>query len=421
MALRAYAWRLLAAAGSLLVACAAEPPPSILLVTLDTLRRDHVGVYASEGGAPGDLTPQLDALAAEGLVHDAGYTTMPTTGPAHLSLLTGLHPSEHGSRRNGEPLLPEHAARDAARVLREHGYATAAFVTSKVLGREPMGVEGFEVHEAPALRRAGSAAVDAALAWLDAEPRRPVLLWVHLYDAHAPYGSPQEKRSADRSRFPRGFVPPEPYASPAERRVMAERYARGVRAADRALGRLVTGARKRLATPPLVIVVSDHGESLDEHLDARGYGYDHGEYLDPEVVTIALVLAGPGVVPGRSPGPASIRDLHTTLLEAAGVGDPDARREERRDLRTPSDAPRVVRIERRTFASETRASVGLHAAAAADGETLVVVAESGEPSTPADGASPGLLEAARAGLARAAPRPIDPELREALEALGYAE
>ena len=80
-------------AALILTACNEAPrAPSVLLVTLDTLRRDHVGAYGSDAG----LTPNLDALAAEGLVHDAAYTTMPTTGPAHLSLFTGLHPSEHG-------------------------------------------------------------------------------------------------------------------------------------------------------------------------------------------------------------------------------------------------------------------------------------------------------------------------------------
>jgi arylsulfatase A-like enzyme len=98
-------------AASTLVACAGEPPPSILLVTLDTLRRDHVGAYGSTMG----LTRELDAFAANALVHDAAYTTMPTTGPAHASLFTGLLPSEHGSLQNGRHLSREHAKREAPR------------------------------------------------------------------------------------------------------------------------------------------------------------------------------------------------------------------------------------------------------------------------------------------------------------------
>ena len=88
--------------------------PNILLVTIDTLRRDHVGAYGDGRG----LTPNLDALAATGLVHERAYTTMPTTGPAHLSAFTGLYPSEHGARSNGEPLPPRFASRELAQRMR---------------------------------------------------------------------------------------------------------------------------------------------------------------------------------------------------------------------------------------------------------------------------------------------------------------
>ena len=85
---------------ALALGCAQEPPPSLVLVTLDTLRRDHVGAY----GAARGLTPHLDALAAAGRVHERAFTTMPTTAPAHASVFTGLMPREHGVLRNGDPL-----------------------------------------------------------------------------------------------------------------------------------------------------------------------------------------------------------------------------------------------------------------------------------------------------------------------------
>jgi len=169
-----------------------------------------------------------------------------------------------------------------------------------------------------------------------------------------------------------------------------------------------------------VVVVADHGENFAEHLAERGWAWDHGEYLDPESVAIPLVVTGPGVVPGRSPGTVSIRDLYTTLLEAAGLRDPDAAREGRRDLRQASDDDRVVRIERRTFDSQVPDSVRRHAAAAADGEHLVVVGEDGAPTTAAG--PDGLLELARDGLVPQEPaRDLSPETRKALEELGYAE
>jgi arylsulfatase A-like enzyme len=122
-------------------ACVGAPAdPSILLVTIDTLRRDHVGAYGDERG----LTPNLDALAATGLVHERAYTTMPTTGPAHLSVFTGLYPSELGARRNGEPLPSRFAPRELAKRLRERGYTTAAFVTARLIANKHTGLRGFE-------------------------------------------------------------------------------------------------------------------------------------------------------------------------------------------------------------------------------------------------------------------------------------
>ncbi len=412
----------LALACLVLLACG-EPSPSVLLVTLDTLRRDHVSAY--EGART--QTPHLDALAAEGLVHDAAYTTMPTTGPAHLSLFTGLHPSEHGSRRNGEILPEQFARRELGVVLRQLGYATAAFVTTSLIDQRATGLRGFDVYDVPqGVLRHGENAVDAALGWLDSERRRPVFLWVHIYDPHSPYGSADEKRRSfpvDASRY--GWVKAARYANEAERRTMTERYARGVQSADRALGRLVEGVRERLAQPPLVIVVADHGEVLDEHLDERGFAFDHGEFLDPESVAIPLLVAGPGVTPGRSAGTASIRDLYTTILATTGFGDADAAAEGRRDLRVPSDAPRIVRIERRFFLMRVNEQVRTHATAAADGERLVIVGEDG--SSPAEGQADAkeLLRAARDSLANLGPRrtlrPIDPRTRKALKQLGYAE
>ena len=127
---------LLALLALLAPACSRPPPgPSILFVSIDTLRTDHVGAYGDERG----LTPNLDALAAGGLVHERAYTTMPTTGPAHLSAFTGLYPSEHGARSNGEPLPQRFSSRELAHRLRQRGYATAAFVTTRLMAISPTG------------------------------------------------------------------------------------------------------------------------------------------------------------------------------------------------------------------------------------------------------------------------------------------
>jgi arylsulfatase A-like enzyme len=403
-------------------ACAAEPP-SLVVVTLDTVRRDHVGAY---GGARG-LTPHLDALAQRGLVFEHAFTTMPTTGPAHASLFTGLFPSEHGSLANGEPVTEEAARGSLALLLRERGYASAAFVTTRLLAPAATGLPGFEVYDAPrGALRPGAEAVDAALAWLAHEPRRPVLLWVHLYDAHAPYGTPDEKRRG----FPvdprlHGFVDPSRFADPAERARWADRYAAGVREADAALGRLVAGLAGLLEPEPFLVVAADHGESLDEHLATRGYAFDHGEFLDEEVVRIPLVVAGPGVAAGRSRDAVSIRDLHPTLLGVAGTGASAGPGAGARDLRAAHGGPRVVAVERRRSGPGEPTLEPAHAAAAFDAENGVIVGPDGAPLPgPAPPDAELLAAARRHALGARPPAPrgaASPELAEALRSLGYAE
>jgi arylsulfatase A-like enzyme len=351
---------------------------------------------------------------------------MPTTGPAHLSIFTGLLPRDHGALENAAPLPAEQRGRDLAARLAARGFATAAFVTSRLLAPPATGLEGFEVYEAPrGALRPGAEAVAAALAWLRVERRRPVFLWVHLYDAHAPYGDADTKRRS----FPvdgrlYGFVDPLGLSA-AERARMAALYRDGVASADAALGALLAGVDAELGPgAALVVVAADHGESLDERLDERGYAYDHGEFLDPECVEVPLVVAGPGVAAGRSPRAVSLRDVYTTLLEAGGAGDPDARREGRVDLREAARGERAVGIERRALGRRERAEVRSHRAAATDGRALVVVDEAGAHS----GGDPDRedLEALARTLAGAerAPRrlpDVDPEIREALRSLGYSE
>jgi len=415
---------LLAGVALALLACG-EPPPSIVLVTLDTIRCDHLGLY----GGPPELSPHLDALGARGLVHEAAYTTMPTTGPAHLSIFTGLYPSEHGSLANGEPVGGQHRPRELARRLRSRRYATAAFVTSPLLQPRATGLVGFEIYDSPrGLLRPGEDAARGALAWLDAERRRPVFLWLHLYDAHSPYGSADEKgRSFPVEPGRYGWVDRGLYADAEERRKTEQRYARGVRDADAALGQLLDELPGRIDPAPLVLVTGDHGEALGELLATRGYAYDHGEFLDAETVCVPLVVAGPGVAPGRSSGAVSLTDVYATLLGVAGNPDPPGSAErEARDLRTASADRRIVAVERRRVGPRVPASVRAHGAAAFDGAGGVIVGAESVP--PSEGADPRTTELFRAALLRyrataqhlATPR-VDPALADALQSLGYAE
>jgi choline-sulfatase len=284
-------------------AAAPHDPPSLVLITLDTTRADHVG--RNVAGRP--VTPHLDALAGGGTRFTHALTSSPLTLPAHCSLMTGLDPPAHGVRDNGTSALPSDLP-TLASVLAARGYATAAFVSSRVLDRRFGLARGFGVYDDDAVaeevggqgypERDAAAVTEAALAWAArAAPGRPFFLWIHYYDPHAPYEPP-------------GF----PANAPA-----AERYAGEVAFVDREAGRLLA-ALPRAAGRLVVAVAGDHGEMLGEHGEK-----EHGVFLYRAALEVPLILSGAGVPAGRSVDRAvGTRALASTLLTLLGF-DAEAR------------------------------------------------------------------------------------------------
>ena len=181
-------------------------PRNLLLISIDTLRADHLGCY----GYAAAQTPRLDALARSGLRFETATTVVPLTLPAHSSLMTGTFPAWHGVRDNGGFYLGDDQV-TLAEVLREKGYRTGGFVGAFVLDRRWGIAQGFDrffddfdldkfadAASMDSIQRPGAQVVDQALPWLHAEPDRPFFAWVHLYDPHAPYEAPEPFRS----RFP---------------------------------------------------------------------------------------------------------------------------------------------------------------------------------------------------------------------------
>jgi arylsulfatase A-like enzyme/Flp pilus assembly protein TadD len=280
---------------AILTASCARHPPNVVLVTLDTTRADHLGVYGDRRAR----TPNLDRLAAGGVVFERAVTVAPLTLPAHASLLTGLYPFAHGVRNNGNFALRADVP-TLATALQGAGYRTAAFVSAFVLDRRSGLSRGFDVYDDRLdLERRGDATVAAAARWMadTAADARPFFVWVHLYDPHDPYDPPPPYREAFAGRLYDGEI------------------ALDDDAIGTLLARLPAGGRDRTA----IAVAGDHGESLGEHGEAT-----HGLFVYESSIRVPMIIAAPThVAPGRRV-PALVRtiDLAPTLLEIAGVTPP---------------------------------------------------------------------------------------------------
>lgn len=291
---------------------ASDPPgPSILLVTVDTLRRDRLGAYGYE--LP--TSPRIDALLAEGVRFTDAHTVEPLTSPALTSMLTGLPPHVHGASRNGLRMQPDLPSMPKA--LAARGWTTAAVVSNWTLrDRTSRLAEHFDDYLEVLTRRRwfglfnGEATSEdvtkAATAWLEhhhrSTPDRPYLLWVHYVDPHAPYVFHREAatRLQIDSRNP----------------TRSERYDTEVATVDGQIGRLADRARSLTdAADLLVVFAADHGESLGEH-DYWG----HGRHLYEPSLAIPLGATWPGVLEPRAvPWPATIQDIAATVLGLVGV------------------------------------------------------------------------------------------------------
>ncbi|MFN7940843.1 MAG: tetratricopeptide repeat protein [Thermoanaerobaculia bacterium] len=314
---------------------AAAVPRNLLLITLDTLRADHVGAY----GDAAATTPALDRLAREGIRFRHAVAAVPLTLPSHATILTGLLPLHHCVRQNGGLALPADLPTLAGAFARR-GARTGGFVGAYVLDRRFGLGRDFAVYddeierrpnEAQALEaeRAGSVVVDRALAWLEAGGEAPFFAWVHLYDAHAPY-APAEPF---RSRFP------------------GQPYDGEIAAVDAQVARLLDWLdRRALGERTVVMVVGDHGEGLGDHGETT-----HGLLLYEPTLAVPWIVRAPGALAaGRVvEEPVSTADVAPTAAALAGValGEAPGRPLDGRDLAADLAAGREPR--RREIYSET--------------------------------------------------------------------
>jgi arylsulfatase A-like enzyme/tetratricopeptide (TPR) repeat protein len=280
--------------------------PNVILMTLDTTRADHLACY----GYPDVKTPHLDSLAFRGALFEQAATNSPLTLPAHCSILTGMYPTYHGVRINGNTALNEEQT-TIAEILSAQGYQCGAFIGAFVLDGRWGLKQGFQHYDDKfdlkkykhidlgAVQRPGDEVMDAALDWLEEQKDSPFFAWIHLYDPHTPY------------------EPPEPYLSEYRSRGLSGLYDGEIAFMDEQIGRCVDWLEKnRLDKSTILVLVGDHGEGLGSHGEGT-----HGYFIYDYAIHVPLIIVTPldrlrGV---RVSSQVRIIDIFPTILEIASI------------------------------------------------------------------------------------------------------
>jgi choline-sulfatase len=309
----------------------AAPRGAVVVISVDTLRADHLPVY----GYRGVQTPAIDAIARDSSIFDNAYSNVPLTLPSHAALLTGLLPFENGVRDNiGFRLAPER--RSLATLLRSASYATGAAVSSYVLRADRGLAAGFDFYddslpENPTRERAGMESAAALARWGESVRDRPLFLFLHIYEPHAPY------------------TPPEPFAS----RYASSPYDGEIAAADAAVGSFVEYLKRAgLYDRAILLFLSDHGEGLGDHGEE-----EHGVFLYLEAIRVPLLLKRPGSAGAgqRIPAPVSLTDVVPTVLSLLSLPLPS----DLRGLPLTSPAPGGAASDRQIYSETLYPRLGL--------------------------------------------------------------
>jgi arylsulfatase A-like enzyme len=304
----------------------------IVLVTLDTLRADHLGAY----GYPRKASPFIDGLAERGVVFERAYAAISTTGPSHATIFTGLYPLQHRVQKNGQG-LPD-AFVTLAEILSTHGFATAAFVSSRASLRSGHLNRGFRTYDEPRKvagvpYRPADETIDTAIAWLEGRSDDgPLFVWVHLFDAHLPRQAPlahlltvasgtkDEKRTMMRFLVEEHHLPLSYFGNDADAMLQAvDEYDAELAFADTELSRFYEAVSRRdVGGRTLWIITSDHGEGLGNH-----HWMHHGKQIYEEQMWVPLIFhASDGSLPPRRvPGIVEHVDLLPTIASLTGTGD----------------------------------------------------------------------------------------------------
>src|SRR5258708_22147115 len=295
--------------GSFLLACCelpaqAKPAPNVVVITIDTLRADHLGCYGNKQ----IRTPNIDALASDGARFERAYTPVPVTLPAHTVIFTGTYPMLSGMHDfSGNKLSPSQPT--LASVLKQHGYTTGAVVGSAVLDSRFGLNQGFDFYydhfdfnrlqesNLEEMERPGNLVANVALDWLAKNRTNKFFLWMHLYDPHYPYR------------------PPAPYSEQYKDRP----YDGEIAFADAQVGRLIAFLKANgLYRNTVIVLAGDHGEGLGEHGEKN-----HGFFIYNATLHVPMIVRLPGSgSPKVVSEVVSLSDLTPTALKALKVDAP---------------------------------------------------------------------------------------------------
>jgi arylsulfatase A-like enzyme/Flp pilus assembly protein TadD len=294
-------WMALAAVWAIPATCTQHGSlPNVLVITIDTLRADHLGCY----GYKDAHTPNIDRLAAEAVRFEHAYTPVPITLPSHTVIFTGMYPTASGIHDfSANRLGPQ--SKTMASLLKDKGYATGAVVASAVLDSRFGLNRGFDFYydhfdfnrleeaNLDEMERPANLVADVALDWLGQNAEKRFFFWMHLYDPHAPY------------------KPPAPY----DAQFRASPYDGEIAFADAQVGRLLQFLKaKRLYDKTIIILSGDHGEGLGEHGEKT-----HGFFIYNSTLHVPLIVHVPGTKPHSVSEPVSTADILPSLLNEVSL------------------------------------------------------------------------------------------------------
>ncbi|MCA9755773.1 MAG: sulfatase-like hydrolase/transferase [Candidatus Eisenbacteria bacterium] len=286
---------------------AGSEPLNLLLISIDTTRRDHLSVYGFEK----PTTPRLEELASEGVVFERASAPTPVTLPSHTTMMTGLYPFHHGVRNNGSYVVGD-SLQTIAESLQGRGYRTGAIVGAFPVAHQFGLNQGFDHYDdefpttstarrADTAQRRATDVTDLSLQWLDEPSDEPFFLWSHYFDPHNPYDPPEPHKS---------LFPDDPYSGE-------------IHYADAEIGRLLDGLSSRgLLEKTVILVVADHGEGLGEHREMT-----HSFFVYGSTQSVPFLLRLPNTPPfadhkwrgRRIPDMVGLVDLLPTALHALGL------------------------------------------------------------------------------------------------------